>query len=81
MPKKSPRLLFTDEERQSPELKRAVKKADKAANKLEQAEARIPKKKIKKKQRFIDKKSGKVKTKIMFEEIDKKRPSFTTYLS
>lgn len=75
MPKKSPRLLFTDEERQSPELKRAVKKADKAANKLEQAEARIPKKKIKKKQRFIDKKSGKVKTKIMFEEIDKKRPS------
>lgn len=75
MPKKSPRLLFTDEERQSPELKRAVKKADKAANKLEQAEARIPKKKIKKQQRFIDKKSGKVKTKIMFEEIDKKRPS------
>lgn len=75
MPKKSPRLLFTDEERQSPELKRAVKKADKAADKLEQAEARIPKKKIKKKQRFIDKKSGKVKTKIMFEEIDKKKPS------
>ena len=75
MPKKLPRLLFTDEERQSPELKRAVKKADKAADKLEQAEARIPKKKIKKKQRFIDKKSGKVKTKIMFEEIDKKRPS------
>ena len=75
MPKKSPRLLFTDEERQSPELKRAVKKADKAADKLEQAEARIPKKKIKKQQRFIDKKSGKVKTKIMFEEIDKKKPS------
>ena len=75
MPKKSPRLLFTDEERQSPELKRAVKKADKAADKLEQAEARIPNKKIKKKQRFIDKKSGKVKTKIMFEEIDKKKPS------
>lgn len=75
MSKKSPRLLFTDEERQSPELKRAVKKADKAADKLEQAEARIPKKKIKKQQRFIDKKSGKVKTKIMFEEIDKKRPS------
>lgn len=75
MPKKSPRLLFTDEERRSPELKRAVKKADKAADKLEQAEARIPKKKIKKRQRIIDKKSGKVKTKIMFEEIDKKKPS------
>lgn len=31
MPKKAPRLLFTEEERQAPELKRAVNKADKAA--------------------------------------------------
>ena len=75
MPKKSPRLLFTDEERQAPELKRAVKKADKAADRLEAAESRIPKKRVKKKERFIDEKSGKVKTKIMFEEVDKKKPS------
>ncbi|MDO5398205.1 MAG: NlpC/P60 family protein [bacterium] len=75
MPKKAPRLLFTEEERQSPELKRAVHKADKAADRLEKAEANIPKKQIKKKERLIDEKSGKVKTKIMFEEIDKKKPS------
>ncbi|MCD8180744.1 MAG: hypothetical protein LUF26_04615 [Firmicutes bacterium] len=74
MPKRSPKLLFTDEERNAPELKRAVKKADKAAANLDKAEAHIPKKQIKKKQRYIDK-DGKVKTKIMFEEVDKKRPS------
>ena len=75
MPKKSPRLLFTDEERQAPKLKRAVKKADKAADKLEQAEAKISKKRLKKKQRFVDEKTGTVKTKILFEEVDKKRSS------
>lgn len=75
MPKKSPRLLFTEEERQVPELKRAVNKADKAAAQLEKAEANIPKKRVKKKQRYIDEKSGKVKTKILFEEVDKKKPS------
>lgn len=75
MAKRSPKLLFTDEERNTPELKRAVKKADKSITKLEKAEANIPKKRIKKKQRFIDEKSGKVETKIMFEEVDKKKPS------
>ena len=75
MAKRSPKLLFTDEERNTPELKRAVKKADKSITKLEKAEANIPKKRIKKKQRFIDENSGKVKTKIMFEEVDKKKPS------
>lgn len=75
MPKKAPRLLFTEEERQAPELKRAVNKADKAAARLEKAEANIPKKRVKKKQRYIDEKSGKVKTKILFEEVDKKKPS------
>lgn len=75
MAKKSPRLLFTDEERGQPELKTAIKKADKSASKLEKAEANIPKKRIKKKERFIDEKSGKVKTKIIFEEVDKKKPS------
>ena len=74
MPKKAPRLLFTEEERQAPELKRAVNKADKAAARLEKAEANIPKKRVKNKQRYIDEKSGKVKTKILFEEVDKKKP-------
>ena len=49
MSKRSPRLLFTQEERTAPELKKAVKKADKAYQKLEKAEAKIPKKTVKKK--------------------------------
>lgn len=75
MPKKVPRLLFTDEEWENPGLKNAVRKADKAADKLDKAEANIPKKRVRKKERYIDKKSGKVKTKILFEEVDKKKPS------
>lgn len=75
MAKRTPKLLFTDEERQAPELKRAVRKADKSNKRLEKAEVNIPKKKIKKKERYIDEKSGKVKTKILFEEVDKKKPS------
>lgn len=75
MPKKAPRLLFTNEERESPELKNTIKEADKAADKLDKAEANIPKKRVKKKERCLDEKSGKVKTKILFEEVDKKKPS------
>lgn len=79
MAKKSPRLLFTDEERQQPKLKKVIKKADKQATKLEKAEANIPKKRVKKKQRVIDEKTGKIKTKLLFEEVDKKKPS--SYIS
>ena len=43
MAKRSPRLIFTEEERALPELERAVRKADRAAVKLEKAEAKIPK--------------------------------------
>ena len=39
MAKRSPRLIFTEEERALPELERAVRKADRAAVKLEKAEA------------------------------------------
>ncbi len=74
MPKRAPKLLFTDEERQAPTLKRAIKKADKASANLDEAEANIPKKQAIKKQRYVDK-DGRVKTKISFEEVDKKRPS------
>lgn len=49
MSKRSPRLLFTDEELAAPELKKAIRKADKRMKKLEKAEAKIPKKTVKKK--------------------------------
>ena len=60
MSKRSPRLLFTQEERTAPELKKAVKKADKAYQKLEKVETKIPKKTVKKKQRVVDPKTGAV---------------------
>ena len=74
MSKRSPRLLFTQEERTAPELKKAVKKADKAYQKLEKAEAKIPKKTVKRKQRTVDPQTGAVTTRLSFEEVDKKRP-------
>lgn len=42
--------------------------------KLENAEAKIPKKTVKKKQRVVDPKTGTVTTRLSFEEVDKKRP-------
>ena len=74
MSKRSPRLLFTDEELAAPELKKAIRKADRRMKKLENAEAKIPKKTVKKKQRVVDPKTGTVTTRLSFEEVDKKRP-------
>ena len=74
MAKRAPKLLFTEEERALPELKKAIRKADKSAEKLEKAEAKIPKKTVRKKTRETDPETGKVKTRLYFEEVDKKRP-------
>jgi len=74
MSKRSPRLQFTDEERSSPELKKAIRKADKAADKLDKAEAKIPKKTVKRKERVLGE-DGKVTVKLHFEEVEKKAPS------
>ena len=73
MSKRSPRLQFTDEERAAPELKKAIQKADKKVDKLEKAEAKIPKKTVKRKERVVDA-EGKVTTRLHFEEMDKKKP-------
>ena len=70
MSKRAPRLLFSEEEQAAPELKKTIKKADKRMTKLEKAEAKIPQKKVK--QRVVDAKTGKVTTRISFE--DKKKP-------
>lgn len=74
MSKRSPRLQFTDEERAAPELKKAIQKADKKADKLDKAEAKIPKKTVKRKERVVDT-EGKVTTRLYFEEVDKKKPT------
>ena len=68
---KASRLQFTEEERASPELAPYVKKAEKAADKLEKAQAAVPKKKKIVRQRTFDEVSGKAKTKLHFEETEK----------
>lgn len=52
MPKRSPKLLFTDEERATPGLKQAIRRADKQIAGLEKAESKLPKSNIR---GFIDK--------------------------
>ena len=74
MAKRSPRLQFTEEERTDPKLEKAARKAEKRVDKLEKAEAKISQKTIKIKERVVDPKSGKVTTRLYFEEVDKKRP-------
>ena len=73
MSKRSPRLQFTNEERATPELEKVIRKANKASDKLEKAEAKIPKKTVKHKERVVDA-DGKVTTHLHFEEVDKKKP-------
>jgi len=75
LPKKEPRLQFTDEERMDPELGKSVKKAEKAASKAEKAQAKIPTKKKLKSELKADPATGKMKVKLGFEEVKKKPPS------
>lgn len=63
MGKRSPRLQFTKEERAASELKKVIQKADIKADKLEKAEAKIPKKTVKRKERVVDA-EGKVTTRL-----------------
>lgn len=68
------RLTFTGEERSDPVLEKPLKKAEKTANKLEKAQAKIPKKKILTKERIFDAQTGKAKVRLYFEETDKPKP-------
>ena len=70
----NPRLQFTDAERADPELEKPIRKAEKAADRADRADAKIPKKTVKKKERVVDPSTGKVTTRLKFEEIDKKKP-------
>ena len=75
MPKKEPRLQFTDEERMNPELGKSVKKAEKATSKADKAQTKIPTKKKLKSELKADPATGKMKVKLGFEEAKKKPPS------
>ncbi|MGM9627047.1 MAG: C40 family peptidase [Faecousia sp.] len=69
------RLQFTDAERADPVMGKAVRKAEKAADKAEKAQAKIPTKKAIKRELITDNSSGKIKVKLHFEDTEKKPPS------
>lgn len=69
--RKSSRLTFTEEERAVPELQRYIKKSDQAADRLDKAMDKIPKKKTFSFDREFDERSGKGKTRLHFEEKEK----------
>ncbi len=73
-PKKS-RLQFTDAEREDSRLKEHIKRADKAADKADAAAAKIPKKKKVVKYREADPATGKARTHLKFEDVDKPAPT------
>ena len=68
MVKRAPRLQFTDEELSAPEVRKAAQKADRRAEKLEKAEAKIPKKTVKTEARGIDPDTGKVTARVFVSE-------------
>ena len=69
------RLKFTEKERLDPVMGKAVQKAEKAADKAEKAQAKIPTKKVIKRELMTDNSNGKIKVKLHFEDMEKKPPS------
>ena len=72
--KKEPRLQFSDADLVEPKLEKPIKRVKKAEAKADKAQAKIPKKTVVKKERGFDPATGKVKTQLRFEEVDKKKP-------
>ena len=72
--KKEPRLQFSDADLAEPKLEKPIKRVKKAEAKADKAQAKIPKKTVVKKERGFDPATGKVKTQLRFEEVDKKKP-------
>ena len=72
--KREPRLQFPDADLAEPKLKKPIKRVKKAEAKADKAQAKIPKKTVVKKERGFDPATGKVKTQLRFEEVDKKKP-------
>ena len=72
--KREPRLQFSDADLAEPKLEKPIKRVKKAEAKEDKAQAKIPKKTVVKKERGFDPATGKVKTQLRFEEVDKKKP-------
>ena len=72
--KREPRLQFSDADLAEPKLEKPIKRVKKAEAKADKAQAKIPKKTVVKKERGFDPATGKAKTQLRFEEVDKKKP-------
>ena len=72
--KREPRLQFSDADLAEPKLEKPIKRVKKAEAKADKAQAKIPKKTVVKKELGFDPATGKVKTQLRFEEVDKKNP-------
>ena len=68
----SSRLKFTDEEQADPDLQKYIRRSDRAADKLDAAKEAIPTKKVLKTERVFDEAAGKGKTRLRFEDVEKK---------
>lgn len=68
----SSRLQFTDEEKADPALQKYIRRSDKAADKLDAAKAAIPTKKVLKTERVFDDGAGRGRTRLTFEEVEKR---------
>ena len=68
----SSRLQFTDEERADPALQKYIRRSDKAADKLDAAKEAIPTRKVLKTERVFDEAAGRGRTRLTFEEVEKR---------
>lgn len=72
--KREPRLQFTDADLAEPKLEKPIRRVKKVEAKADKVQAKIPKKTVIRKERGFDPATGKVKTQLRFEEVDKKKP-------
>ena len=68
----SSRLQFTDEERADPALQKYIRRSDRAADRLDAAKAAIPTRKVLKTERVFDEAAGRGRTRLAFEEVEKR---------
>jgi len=64
--RQEPRLHFTEEERSDPALGKPIHRVEKAASKADKAQAKIPKRAVKR--ATLDPETGKVTTKLVLED-------------
>ena len=68
----SSRLQFTEEELADPDLQKYIRRSDRAADRLDAAKEAIPTRKVLKTERVFDEAAGRGKTRLRFEEVEKK---------